>query len=140
MVFRYSNTFFSWDYDLQKNGGELVHVEAPETLWWRQMVFRNKSHTGRSQTIVHLVNSPTSEEVEENPDSVPRPPLENVKVLCRSDGPKAAQKAWVITAEPLNLGVEPKVQAAAMELTKEDDGVSVTVPSVLFWKVVVFEY
>ena len=136
MVFRYSNTFFSWDYDLQKDGEKLVRVEAPETLWWKQMVFHNKSHAGRPQTIVHLVNSPLSEEVEENPDSIPRPAAKDIKVVCRGGG----RKAWIITAEPFRLGDEPEVQAVAMELTKEGDGVSVTVPSVLFWKVVVFEH
>jgi hypothetical protein len=140
MVFRYSNTFFSWDYDLQKHGEKLVNVEAPETLWWKQMVFRNRSHAGRPQTIVHLVNSPMSEEVEENPDSITRPVLENVKVVCRKDEHKNAQKAWVIAAEPLKVGDEPRVQAVPLKLAKVDNGVSVTVPSVLFWKVVVFEF
>ncbi|MBU4366628.1 MAG: hypothetical protein L6437_09075 [Kiritimatiellae bacterium] len=140
MVFRYSELFFGWNYDLQKEDQKLVQVDAPETLWWKQMIFRNKSHAGRPQTIVHLVNSPVSEEVEENPGSLVRLPVTNVKVTCFKDEGQLPQKAWVVTAEPMTPDGEPEVQAVPMKLAKEKGAVSVTVPSVLFWKVVVFEY
>ena len=140
MVFRYSELFFGWNYDLQKEDQKLVQVDAPETLWWKQMIFRNKSHAGRPQTIVHLVNSPVSEELEDNPDSLVRPPVTNVKVTCFKDEGQLPHKAWAVTAEPMTPDGEPKVQAVPLEVAKEEGAVSVTVPSVLFWKVVVFEY
>jgi len=140
MVFRFSNTFYSWHYDLQPKDQTRITVHAPDTLWWRQMVFLNRSLAGRRQAIVHLVNSPVAAEAEENPHSLVRPPVADVKVTCRGERGRMPRKAWAVAAEPMWLGEERAVQAVPLELAKEDDGVSVVVPAVLYWKTVVFEY
>jgi hypothetical protein len=104
-------------------------------------VFTNRSPEGKDQAIVHLVNSPVAEEVGENRDSKVRPPVLNVPVRCRARAGRLPQKAWLVTAESLTPDVEPQVQAVPLSLTEAGgDAVSVTVPAVLYFKTVVFEF
>ncbi len=138
LAFRYSDLLFGWKLRLQPPGQKLVRVRAPDTLWWQQLVFTTTSDAGRKQTIVHLVNSPTATEVEENPNSTVRPPVRNIVVTCAARNGQRPKKAWLVTAESLTPQDEPKVQAVPLKLSK--NGSSVTVPCVLFWKTVVFEY
>jgi len=140
MALRFSNIFLGWNLDLKAKDQKLIRVQAPDTLWWRQMVLSNKSLTGRPQAIVHLVNSPLAKEVEENPESKVRAPVLGVTVSCEARGGKLPRKAWIVTAEPLRPDGEPKVQAVPLQLVREKETASVTVPSVLYWKTVVFEF
>ena len=141
MVHRYSEVFYGWNYDLQKDGEKLVNVDAPDTLWWKPFVFRNKSHDGRPQTIVHLVNSPVAAEARVNRDSKVRAPVRDVTVRCRAHRGRLPRKAWLAMAEPMTPEADSKVQAVPLEMTKEGGGaVRVTVPSVLYLKTVVFEF
>jgi len=140
MAFRFSDTFSGWNLRLQPEDQKRVVVDAPPTLWWKGYVFTNKSPEGKEQAIVHLVNSPVSEEVSGNRDSKVRPPVLNVTVRCNAVGGRLPQKAWLVMAEPLTPEAEPAVQAVPLKLTKQGSAVRVTVPSVLYLKTVVFEY
>jgi hypothetical protein len=140
MAFRYSNLFSGWDLRLQPQDQDRISVEAPDTVWWRGYVFTNKSLTGRSQDIVHLVNSPLVMEAEANPVSRVRPSAGVIQVRCRGRDGKMPRKAWLVCSESLTPSVEPKVQALPLTLKTEGGQVAVTVPSLLYFKSVVFEY
>lgn len=141
MAFRYSDVFFGWSLRLQPATQTLVKVTAPDTLWWKSMVLRGAGANGRPRAIVHLVNSPPVNEVEENPQSLVRPPVKDVVVNCGpQDGKKLPVKAWVISAEPATPDAEPAVTATVLPLTRHGNTAQVTVPWVLYWKTVVFEY
>ena len=116
---------------LPKPAGRVkVHARAP--LWWQDMVFENKAQDGRKQLIVHLVNPPLSDEVEENPTSAIRAPVRQVRVEA-TGGPA---RAWLVASEPDELWGRNQLRATRLPIAKG----AVTVPSVLFWKTVIFEW
>ncbi|MCG2661196.1 MAG: hypothetical protein L6437_13240 [Kiritimatiellae bacterium] len=140
LPFRFSDFYLSWNLRLQPVNQTVIKVEAPETIWWKNMVFENKSRAGKIQKIVHIVNSPVSKEAEENPTSSVRKPVKNIKVSCGKVAGFLPSKAWILTAEPLTPDDEPEVKAVPLKIAKAGGGVSVTVPSVQFLKTVVFEF
>jgi len=127
----------SWIAELN---GE-VDVKSAAPLWWQDMCFWTRSSDGRKRLQVHLVNPPKAAEVMENPRSEIHPPVRNVTVTCAPvDGRKPAA-AYLLTSEPDEPTGLNEVQALKLDLRDaEKDRVAVTVPSVLFWKMVVFEW
>ncbi len=140
LPFRFSDFYLSKNLKLQPTNQTVVKVKAPDTLWWRNMVFENKSREGNIQRVVHLVNSPVSQEVEENPTSAVREPVRDIEVSTQAVDGKSPVKAWLLTAEPITPDGEPLVQAVPLKLEKTGGGATVNVPSVQFLKTVVFEY
>ena len=140
LAFRYNNIYSGWDLRLQPENQTNIRVKAPDAVWWKRFVFTNKSLDGKDQDIVHLVNSPLILDAAENPDSKVRPPTGPIEVTCAGRNGLKPVKAWLVTGESLTPEAEPKVQALPLELKNKDGGVSVTVPSLLYFKTVVFEY
>ena len=140
LAFRYNNIYSGWDLRVQPENQTNIQVKAPETVWWKRFVFTNKSLDGKAQDIVHLVNSPLILDVAENPDSKVRPPTGPAEVVCAGRNGRKPVKAWLVMAESLTPDAEPKVQALPLELKNDNDGVNVTVPALLYFKTVVFEY
>ncbi len=138
---RFSEVLFGaqleWIADVK---GE-VAVSATAPLWWQDTCLWNRSSAGRRQLIVHLINPPRSAEVEENPTSQLNPPVRDITVVCASSGGQAPRAAYLLTAEPMELWEQSQVQAIELALKPAGDGkTAVTVPSVLLWKMVVFEF
>ncbi len=138
---RFSEFLYSTNLDwLPEVKGE-VEVRAAAPLWWQDMVYWSKSSEGRRELIVHLVNPPKAAEVEENPRSETNPPVRDVQVVCAPYQGRKPQAAYLLMAEPLELTGQNEVRAVKLELKDAPGGgVSVTVPSVIFWKMVVFQY
>jgi hypothetical protein len=138
---RFSQYLFSTDLQwLPEVKGE-VEAQSKAPLWWQDTVYWSKSADGRRQLIVHLINPPKSEEVEENPRSEINPPVRDVQLVCASYQGKKPQAAWLLAAEPDEPTGDNAPRAMKLPL-REAPGrkVAVTVPSVLFWKMVVFQY
>ena len=140
LPFRFSDYYLSNDLRLLPPDQTVVKVKAPETLWWKNMVFEKKSPQGKPQVVVHLVNSPVSREVEENPTSAVRDPVRNIEVSAGKIDGKEPTQAWLLTAEPVTPELEPEVQAVPLKIKKTASGATVTVPSVQFLKSVLFTY
>ena len=138
---RYSEFFFghqrTW---LPEIHGEVdVHATAP--LWWKDMVYWNRDADGHRQLLINLVNPPLVAEVEENPRSEIRPPVRNSEVICAPADGKSPQAAYLLTAEPMEPSDETAINMIKLPMKALDGGkVSVTVPSVIFWKMLVFQY
>lgn len=118
-----------------------VDVKASAPLWWQDMCFWSHSSNGRKCLQVNLVNPPTAAEVMENPRSEMNAPVRDITVTCApSDGqPPAA--AYLLMSEPSELAGLNRVQVVKLDPRNTGDGkVAVTVPVVLFWKMVVFEW
>lgn len=139
-AFRYNEIYSGWNLRLQDEKQTLIRVNAPDTLWWKGYVFTNKTHDGKEQAIVHLVNSPVAEGFYDNPESKVRPPASNIKVTCGPMNKRLPQKAWLVMAEAMTADTEPKIQAVPLTLKPATDKVEVMVPAVLFLKTVVFEF
>ncbi|MDP6114867.1 MAG: hypothetical protein QGG53_23640 [Planctomycetota bacterium] len=140
MAFRFSNVFLGRRLRTLPPNQRLIHVNGPDTLWWKKLVFSNVSHKGRQQVILHLVNSPVAAELEEGPDSRVRPPLIDVIVTCGRLKGKLPSRVWLVAAEPLTSDGEPTVQRVELEQDMKEERSEVAVPLVLYWKTVVFEF
>ncbi len=138
---RYSEYYYGhqrrWLSDIK---GE-VEVKAAAPLWWKDMVYWNRDAAGARQLIVNLVNPPKSEDVEDNPRSELRPPVRNIELICAAADGKAPKAAWLLTAEPMEPYDDAKMQQLPLTMKLLPGGkVSVTVPSVIFYKMVVCQY
>ncbi|NUQ63336.1 MAG: hypothetical protein HUU20_12725 [Pirellulales bacterium] len=118
-----------------------VEVRSAAPLWWEDMCFRTRSSDGRKCLQVNLVNPPKAAEVMENPRSEINPPVRDITVICApSEGQKPAA-ACLLAGEPMELTGLNEIQVVQLDLRQADGGkVAVTVPSVLFWKMVVFQF
>lgn len=138
---RHSELLFGANLDWLPEIGGQVQVKATAPIWWEDMVFWNESSQGRKQLIVHLVNPPLAEEVEENPTSEIRPPVRDIEVVCAPSEGQAPQAAYLVTAEPMEPSGENEVRVIRLDLQRAPGGgVAITVPSVTFWKMVVFQW
>jgi hypothetical protein len=126
-----------WLADLK---GE-VDVKSAAPLWWRDMCFWTRASGGQRCLQVNLVNPPKVAEVMENPRSEINPPVRDITLTCSSSGGRKPTAAYLLTSEPLELTGPNEVQVVKLDLGDAGDGkVAVTVPSVLFWKMVVFQF
>lgn len=138
---RYSELFYghnrSW---LPEIKGE-VDVKAAAPLWWKDMVYWNRDAAGNRQLIVNLVNPPFAADVEDNPRSELRPPVRNIEVICAPVDGKAPKAAWLLTAEPMEPYDDAQIRQFPLVMKPLAAGkVSITFPSVIFYKMVVFQY
>jgi hypothetical protein len=119
----------------------LVTVPEPETfltvtgsrsLWWREYVRRRRLPDGRRQLIVHLINTPSGENV--NVKAPAPPPQKDVKIEWRTETDKKPEKAFVISADGM---AGPRT--TPLKLTHKGKISQVTVPRLQQWCIVVFE-
>jgi hypothetical protein len=138
---RYSEELFGANLDwLPKINGQ-VSVKADAPVWWDDMVYWNKTADGKKQLIVHLVNPPANPEVEGDPTSKINPPVRDIQVTCAPSAGAKPTAAYLLMAEPMEPQGRNEVKAVKLDLHDAGNGkVSVTVGSVLFWKMVVFEW
>ncbi len=137
---RYSELLFGANLDwLPKIAGE-VAVKSAAPVWWEDMVYWNKTVEGKRQLIVHLVNPPLAAEVEENPQSKLNPPVKDIQVTCAPVSGQKPTAAYLLTAEPLEPTGQNEIKAVRLEIKDVGGKATVTVPSVIFWKMVVWEW
>ncbi|MHB8972191.1 MAG: hypothetical protein ACYC3X_20375 [Pirellulaceae bacterium] len=118
-----------------------VEIKSSAELWWRDMCFWTRTSDGRKCLQVNLVNPPKVAEVMENPRSEINPPVRDITVSCAPDGGQKPTAAYLLMSEPLELTGLNEVQVVKLDLRDAEGGrVTVNVPSVLFWKMVVFEW
>ena len=118
-----------------------VDVQSAAPLWWRDLCFWTRTGNGHKCLQVNLVNPPKAAEVMENPRSQINPPVRDITVTCAPLGTQKPSAAYLLMSEPLELTGLNEIQVIKLELRDADAGkVAVTVPSVLFWKMVVFQF
>jgi hypothetical protein len=118
-----------------------VDVRSAAPLWWRDMCFWTRASDGSRCLQVNLVNPPKVAEVMENPRSEINPPVRDISVTCSPRDGRSPRAAYLLTSEPFELAGLNDVQVVPLDLVDAGDGrTAVTVPSVLFWKMVVFQF
>jgi len=118
-----------------------VEVNSAAPLWWQDMCFWTRSSDGRKCLQVNLVNPPKAAEVMENPRSEINPPVRDIPVTCSPSGGQKPTAAYLLASEPDEATGLNEVRAVKLDLRDAEGGkVAVNVPSVLFWKMVVFEW
>ena len=120
---------------------EELDVRSAAPLWWRDMCFWTCTADGRRCLQVNLVNPPLAAEVMENPRSEINPPVRDITVTCAPSQGRKPSAAYLLMSEPVEPTGLNEVRAVKLDLRDAGDGkAAVTVPSVLFWKMVVFEF
>jgi hypothetical protein len=138
---RFSRILMSTDCNWISDLKDEVEVTAPAEIWWKDMCFWNKSEDGKKQLIVHLVNPPKVSEVNENPQSLINPPVHDITVTCAPQAGAKPTAAYLLMSEPMEPTDLNNIQIMKLDMHDAPGGkVSVTVPSVLFWKTVVFQW
>jgi len=140
LALRYNNVYSGMGLHLQPKTQKRITVTAPDTVWWREYVFTNKDLAGRDQDIVHLLNGPLVMSGEKNPESKMRPPVGPIRVRSKGRNGKMPTKAWLVMAEALTPSDPPRVQAVPLAIKSAAGEAVVTVPALLYFKSVVFEY
>ncbi|MHB9024155.1 MAG: glycoside hydrolase family 66 protein [Armatimonadota bacterium] len=132
-VTRYSALL--WDIDRVKplpNPEQTIAVTSANPVWWKELACERQAPNGKRQVIVHLINPPASERIlSDATNKVPGPQAE-IKVTLKTAGGEKITRAWVLSAEP-------DTHQEALSLTVGDGQVSVTVPRLDFWSLVVLE-
>jgi hypothetical protein len=127
----------TWIADLKEEAA----VASAAPLWWREMCFWVQTAEDGKWLEVNLVNPPKSAEVKENPRSEINPPVRDITVTCAPLGGQKPTAAYLLSSEPGELVGLNQVQAVKLDLSDAGGGkVSVSVPGVLFWKMVVFQF
>jgi hypothetical protein len=118
-----------------------VDVTSVAPLWWREMCYWTRGSDGRKCLQVNLVNPPKAAEVMENPRSEINPPVRDITVTCAPCEGRKPVAAYLLMSEPVELTGLNQVQAVRLDLRDAGGGrVAVSVPSVLLWKMVVFQW
>jgi hypothetical protein len=119
----------------------LVQVKSPAPLWWSDMCFWTPADDGGRCLQVNLVNPPKVAEVMENPRSEINPPVRDITVTCAPAEGQKPVAAYLLASEPDELTDLNAIQVVTLDLHDAGGGrCSVRVPSVLFWKTVVFRF
>jgi len=132
-VTRYSALL--WDIERVKaleNPESRITVQSSRPVWWRPYACVRTAPDGKRQYIVHLVNPPVQERIYTDPTNKVPPPQTNVKVSLKLQSGEHITAARELTAEPV-------LHQLMLPLARQDNQVSVTVPTLHFWSVVVFQ-
>ena len=116
---------------------EIVRVDSPRPVWWERSV-RRLTDGGAEYRVIHLINPPVMPEIEANPDSRLPDPIGPVQVATRLPAGAPPARAFLLTAEALRCGDPPRTQAVPLEVKVNDGWATVTVPELLYWKMVVW--
>ena len=90
---------------------------------------------------MNLVNPPIVAEVMENPRSGINPPVRDITVTCAPCKTQKPTAAYLLMSEPFESADLNEIQVVELDPQDAGDGrVAVTVPSVLFWEMVVIQW
>jgi hypothetical protein len=123
-----------WDNRMQPltNPELVLSVNADRAVWWKEFVYWRNEQPGEAQTILHLVNPPLHP-IHENPTGELPGPIERIRVeSVIPDGCALHRVVW--------LAAEPKTTLTGLAATAAAGRVSVVVPKLDLWGMVVFEW
>ncbi|MDD5705689.1 MAG: glycoside hydrolase family 66 protein [Kiritimatiellae bacterium] len=132
-VTRYSALM--WDIERVKtlaDPDKKIEVQSPGPVWWKELACVRQAPKGERQYIVHLINPPVQEKIYTDPTNKVPPVLGNIQVNIKPDKGEKISRAWLLSAEPTT-------HAETLPVAVKDGQVSVTVPKLHFWSIVVFE-
>ncbi|MHB9131640.1 MAG: glycoside hydrolase family 66 protein [Armatimonadota bacterium] len=132
-VTRYSALI--WDIERVKalpNPEQAITVTSANPVWWKELACERQAPNGKRQVILHLINPPVQERIYTDPTNKAPAPQTNIRVTLKTAPGEKISRAWLLSAEPVT-------RQEALSLTAGDGQVSVTVPRLDLWSMVVFE-
>jgi len=136
---RYSAFLFAEDRSRLHNAEQLIDVSSERRVWWKPVVYERRPSTGKRQLIVNLINPPMNRGIDEPPFNKLPPPARDVRVALKEPPGWRAAAAWLLMFESENENAEPETQHKALAPSRQGHAISVIVPCVFHWKMVVFD-
>ncbi len=129
---RYCGLFYDDALQFVTEPAALLSVTGPRDIWWKEYVRRRDLPDGRSQFIVHLINPSTGERYDEK--NAGPAPQQNVAVRLMPPAGMKITKALALSADGATGPV-----VTPLSLTRGTGDITVTVPELKYWTLVVFE-
>ena len=124
-----------WDIDRVKplpEPGKKITVASATPVWWKELACVRQAPNGKRQYIVHLINPPAQERIYTDATNKVRAPASRVRVTLNTGADEKISRAYILSADPVTHQRQKRV-------TPGNGQVSVTVPRLHFWSIVVFE-
>ena len=130
---RYGELLFDNSLVRARDPEKALQVTAPKPVSWQDYVYTQRLGSGRSRTVVHLLNPPVKPFLDYN-ETQPPPVQAGIVVSALAPSPKAAcARAWILSpdGEPFAVSVVP---------VREPGRATVVLPVLRYWSLVVFEW
>ena len=138
-IIRYGRFFFDNAFRKVRDPESTIKVRADSPLWWKESVWR-KIEKNRRTLVLHLINPPVSKAWQENPSGKLRDPVQDISVSVKLPEGCRRAKAWLLTCESWRFA-EPAVTAdMPLDVGIEGDNAEITVPEILVWKTLVWQF
>ncbi len=124
-----------WDIDRVQalpDPGKRLTIKSASPVWWQDYATVRTTPDGARQYIVHLVNPPVQERVYTDPTNQVPPPQKDLTVTLNLENDEKITRATLLTADPV-------MSRTDLPVTAQGNQVSVTVPLLYFWDVLVLE-
>lgn len=131
---RYSALFWDSNILFMKNPEKQIEITCNSEIWWKEAVAIREISSDYKQYIIHLINPPLSEFIEENPDGLLKPWIKNVKlasVIPEGFKPRIVYLFSIDTGD-----MEPQV----LDFKIIDKKIEINIPEIKFWKLIVIEF
>ena len=115
-----------------------MDVASSRPIWWQRSVLRKRSNA-KETWVVHLINPPVGKAIEDNVKSDLAPPVREITVSLKVPDGRESIRAWALTSESWKTGERPATQAVPLAVRRSDGKAIVSIPEILFWKVLVLE-
>lgn len=132
-ITRYSALY--WDVQRVKllpEAERRVAVASPAPLWWEKYACVRRTPEGGRQYLINLINPPVQERIMSDPSNRVPAPQEGVRVTLTLEPGENVTKATLLSADPV-------MTRQVLPVQRQGDQVSVTVPKLWFWSLVVLE-
>jgi len=138
LAVRYGALLFDPELRRVEDPAAVIDV-TPESIWWDRSVLKRTLSDGRQRWVIHLINPPVGEQMEDNVDNALPDPVRDVSLTLRLPRGATNTRAWAICCESWQTGDVPRTQAHALDARRDGDTLTVTLPELLFWKTIVIE-
>ncbi len=138
-VTRYSALLYAQDRSRFPDTAKSLEVKAERPVWWEDVVYQRQRSARERQVIVNLINPPLNAGIGELPHNQFPPPAKNVAVTLKEQQGWRVLRAWLVMFESADENSDPRPQHVPLELARQGASVTVRVPCVFHWKLVVFE-
>ena len=123
-----------WDVERVKplaHAEQKLAVTGPAPVWGPELTCVRATAEGKRQYIVHLINPPANARIYADPTNQVPAPQDNVQVTLQLDPGEKITSARLLSADPTT-------HEESLPLTTNGNAVTVTVPRLYFWSMVVF--
>jgi hypothetical protein len=132
-VTRYSALI--WDIHRIKslsNPDKIIEVKSNKSVWWKRLVCVRLSKSGKPQYIINLINPPVQKKIYTDPTNRVPFPINNIQVILKEKPGEKISNAFLLSAEPVT-------HMKKLHITSGNGYVSVTIPKLYFWSILVLE-